>query len=76
MNNDPAVFGALYLLLDYPVLHTLSREHTSSTKLDGRACHHLYKEHWSKIDWQKVSAQELGLMTLLDLEVKASAPLP
>jgi hypothetical protein len=61
---------ALYRLADYPVLAALARERTKATKLDGRACRHLYEAALPRIDWSAVSASELAFMRSLGIEVK------
>ena len=62
-----SVMHALYHLADYPVLATLARERTTASKLDGRACLHLYKEALPRMDWQALSAQERAFMLSLGI---------
>lgn len=65
--TDPAVMHALYHLADYPVLASLARTRTAATRLDGRACLHLYKDALCAIDWMVVSSTEKDLMRRLGL---------
>jgi len=65
--TDYAVMQALYRLADYPVLAALASTRTAATRLDGRACLHLYKEALGAIDWPTVSDAERNLMRRLGL---------
>lgn len=66
--SDPNVWHALHRLADYPVLAELARSSgTAATKLDGRACLHLYKDGSGDIDWLTVSAAERNFMRRLGL---------
>ncbi len=65
--TDYAVMQALYRLADYPVLAALARPRTAATRLDGRACLHLYKDALGVIDWLVVSSTEKDLMRRLGL---------
>lgn len=67
MSNDPAVMNALYPLADYPVLASLAQGRTEATKLDGRACLHLYQDGLGDIDWLTVSVAEKDFMRALGL---------
>jgi len=50
--SDSAVWHALHLLTDYPVLTALAREGTQAVKLDGRACRYVYEASLARIDGQ------------------------
>lgn len=65
--SDPAVMHALYPLDDYPVLASLAQGRTEATKLDGRACLHLYTVALGEIDWLAVSPAEKDFMWRLGL---------
>ena len=66
--SDPNVWHALHRLTDYPVLAELARSSgTEATKLDGRACLHLYQEGLGDIDWLTVSVAEKDFMRRLGL---------
>ncbi len=64
---DTAVMHALYSLAEFPVLASLASAHTTATKLDGRACLHLYKSALGDIDWLTLSSSEREFMRLLGL---------
>lgn len=66
--NNPALMHALYLLADYPVLALLARDRTTATRLDGRACQHLYTEAAATMDVSCLPAQELAFMRALGVE--------
>lgn len=66
--TDATVFQALHRLADYPVLADLAARHTQATRLDGRACHHLYAQALGAIDVSGIAAQELAFIRALGLE--------
>ena len=68
--NDPAAWHALHRLAEYPVLAALAREGTEATKLDGRACRHIYESERRQIVWRTVSARELDFMRSLGIVVE------
>lgn len=41
---DPVLWHALHRLADYPALASSAQGRTAATKLDGRACLHLYQD--------------------------------
>lgn len=65
--TNTAVMHALYPLAEFPVLAALASPHTTATKLDGRACLHLYKSALGDIDWLTLSSSEREFMRLLGL---------
>ena len=66
--TDPSAWHALYRLADYPVLAELAARGTQATRLDGRACQHLYAQALDTMDVSSLPAQELALMRALGLE--------
>lgn len=66
--TDYTVMQALYRLADYPVLASLARDRTAATKLDGRACQHLYTEAAATMDVSHLPAHELAFMRSLGFE--------
>lgn len=64
---SPKQMGRLIKLADYPVLAALAKERTTATKLDGRACRHIYVEAMSRINWAQVSEQEKVFMQALGI---------
>lgn len=66
--TDPAIMHALYRLADYPVLAALVTRHAQATRLDGRACRHLYAQALDTMDVSWLSAQELAFMRMLGVE--------
>lgn len=60
---------ALYLLADYPVLARLASTVTLATRLDGRACLHLYQSALDSIDFIDVSHRELDFMRRLGIPI-------
>lgn len=62
-----AILHAIYTLADYPVLAALAADRTQATRLDGRACLHLYMAGLGNIDWLTVSPPEKQLMRRLGL---------
>ncbi len=65
--TDAAVMHALYPLAEFPVLAALASAHTAATKLDGRACLHLYVSALGDIDWLALSSREREFMRSLGL---------
>ncbi len=65
--TDTAVMHTLYSLAEFPVLAALASARTTATKLDGRACLHLYKSALGDIDWLTLSSSEREFMRLLGL---------
>lgn len=65
--TDTAVMHALYSLAEFPVLAALASAHTTATKLDGRACLHLYVSALGDIDWLALTSREREFMRLLGL---------
>lgn len=65
--TDPVLWHALHRLADYPVLASLAQGRTEATKLDGRACLHLYQDGLGDIDWLTVSVAEKDFMRALGL---------
>ena len=63
--TDTAIMHALYPLAEFPVLAALASPHTTATKLDGRACLHLYRSALGDIDWLTLSSSEREFMRLL-----------
>lgn len=60
-----AVLQALHRLVDYPLLASLAKARTTASRLDGRACLHLYTEGL-KGGWPEgVSAVERAFMESL-----------
>lgn len=66
--TDPTVLHSLYRLADYPVLAELAARHTQATRLDGRACQHLYAQVLDTMEASRFSAQELAFMRMLGVE--------
>ncbi|MCQ9730195.1 hypothetical protein LM497_30095 [Pseudomonas aeruginosa] len=66
--TDPAVMHALYRLADFPVLASLAQGRTEATKLDGRACCHLYTDAVATLDAAHLPAHELAFMRALGVE--------
>ena len=66
--TDATALQALHHLADYPVLADLAARHTQATRLDGRACHHLYAQALGASNMSSLPAQELALMRALGLE--------
>jgi hypothetical protein len=67
------VWHALYRLADYPVLAEAAGERTHATRLDGRACHHLYQQALDHIDWKAVTEREQSLMKSLGIARQANS---
>lgn len=65
--TDTAVMHALYPLAEFPVLAALASPHTVATKLDGRACLHLYVNALGDIDWLALTSREREFMRTLGL---------
>lgn len=65
--TDTAVMHALYPLAEFPVLAALASARTTATKLDGRACLHLYVSALGDIDWLALSSREREFMRSLGL---------
>lgn len=65
--TDTAVMHALYPLAEFPVLAALASGHTAATKLDGRACLHLYVSALGDIDWLALTSREREFMRMLGL---------
>lgn len=63
--HDPVVLRSMHALDDYPVLAAIACRVTNATKLDGRACRHLYLTSSSPIQSVDVSASEQKLMAAL-----------
>lgn len=72
--NAVKAWHALYLLADYPILAALARERTCATRLDGRACHHLYEQALDRIDWRDVTEHEQSLMRQLGIGRPGETP--
>lgn len=66
--NEPSVMHALYRLADYPVLASLARGRTEATKLDGRACEHIYTDAAATMDVSFIPPHELAFMRSLGFE--------
>lgn len=73
--NDPAVLHAPYRLADFPVLASLAQGSTEATKLDGRACYHLYTEAAVTLDAAHLPAHELAFMRKLGVEPRGGESL-
>jgi hypothetical protein len=67
--TDPAVLHASYSLADYPLLSRLAARVTHATRLDGRACLHLYLSSLDSIDLTGVSRAELDFMRRLGIPI-------
>ena len=65
--TDPVLWHALHRLADYPALASVAQGRTAATKLDGRACLHLYQDGSGGIDWLTLSAAEKDFMRRLGL---------
>lgn len=57
-----SIDSALITLSDYPVLNELARVLTTATKLDGRACRHIYEHALMRITADMLTAQERRLI--------------
>lgn len=66
--TNPAVLHASYPLADYPLLSRLASA-THATRLDGRACLHLYRSALPSIDLNDVSQRELDFMRRLGIPI-------
>ena len=67
--------NALFTLDDFPVLASLARERTQASKLDGRACRHLYLESASKLEAPYIPSRELALMRILGVRPPVTHPI-
>ena len=67
--TDVQTMHGLHRLANYPVLAALARPRTEATRLDGRACHFLYSEAISRIDWATVSPDERSFIQRLGIDV-------
>ena len=67
--------NALYTLADFPVLASLARERTQASKLDGRACRHLYLEAAAKLEQPHIPSRELALMRVLGVKPPVTHPI-
>ena len=67
--------SALYRLADFPVLASLARERTQASKLDGRACRHLYLQAATTLQALHIPAHELALMQALGVVLPVNQPI-
>lgn len=69
MNSD----HTLYRLADFPLLAHLAKDKTTATKLDGRACRHIYESSSDKLDPAQISEHEMALIRALGIKVLSDA---
>ncbi len=67
--HNASALHSLHVLDDYPLLLSIATHITKATKLDGRACRHLYMTALHKVHWNEVLPREQQLMTALGLSV-------
>ena len=67
--------SALDRLADFPVLASLARERTQASKLDGRACRHLYLQAATTLQALHIPAHELALMQALGVVLPVNQPI-
>ena len=75
MGKATGAMDALYRLADFPMLASLARARTQASKLDGRACRHLYLEAVSKLEAPYISSRELALMRVLGVRPPVTHPI-
>lgn len=68
--DTSVILNSLHALDDYPYLASLARQITSATRLDGRACRHVYLTALQSFKWNDVSPREQELMAALGLVEK------
>ena len=62
---------SLHTLSDYPLLASIATQVKKATKLDGRACRHLYMTAaLHNVLWNKASPQEQEFMIVLGVVAK------
>lgn len=68
--HNASVLHSLHVLDEYPLLLSIATPITRATKLDGRACRHLYMTALhNKVHWNELLPREQQLMTALGLSV-------
>ncbi len=67
--HNASALHSLHVLDEYPLLLSIATPITKATKLDGRACLHLYMTALHKVRWNEVLQREQQLMTALGLSV-------
>ena len=67
--SESAAMQALHRLADYPVLAALAASRTQATRLDGRACRHLYEAAGSALAQDEISESERAFMQQLGVLV-------
>ncbi len=70
-NHTANALDSLHILSDYPLLASIATQVTKATKLDGRACRHLYMTAaLHNVLWDEASPREQELMTVLGVVAK------
>lgn len=66
MSDTEVVLNSLHTLDDYPLLASIACQITKATKLDGRACRHIYMTAAPhNVTWNEVSPREQQFMIVL-----------
>lgn len=68
--NNTVVLNSLHIVDDYPHLASVARQITKATRLDGRACRHIYMTALHTFNWNDVSPREQELMAVLGVVAK------
>ena len=68
--DNTVVLNSLYIVDDYTHLASVARQITKATRLDGRACRHIYMTALHTFNWNDVSPREQELMTALGVVAK------
>lgn len=64
--DTAVVLNSLHTLDDYPLLASIASQIAKATKLNGRACRHIYMTAAPQnVTWNEVSPRELQFMIVL-----------
>ena len=68
--HNAVILNSLHIVDDYPNLASVARQITNATRLDGRACRHIYMTALHTFNWNDVPPHEQELMAALGVVAK------
>jgi hypothetical protein len=68
--HNAVILNSLHIVDDYPHLASVARQITNATRLDGRACRHIYMTALHTVKWNDVSPPEQQFMAALGVLAK------